>query len=59
MFNEENYLRMKIADLSEDLLMHTKLKDWDKCDLIDLEIEDLTQKLQLIARPKYYKQEKI
>ena len=59
MFSEEKDLRNTILELNEALDDAEKNEDWGMCGVLDLEIEDLTKKLQLIARPHYYSQEKL
>lgn len=58
-FSNEKELRKRIKELTEDLLVATKERDWALCDRLDLDIDDLTVELQLMARPNYYSVEKL
>ena len=51
-------LRVKIKELTDELHTEIRNKNWGKCDILDLYIEDLTRELQLKERSSYYSIEK-
>lgn len=55
---EENILREKIKNLTEDLRHAGERRDWDQCDILELYIEELTANLNLMLRSEYFSIEK-
>jgi len=55
----EAKLREGIKELMEEIEIFGYRRDWKKVDQLELEIEELTQELQTLARSNYYSKEKV